>query len=384
MNGIEGIGAVPVIPDRVAAGRPVLGICVGMQVLYERGDEHGRRTAGPWPAAGAGHPVARGRRAAHGLEHRSPARRLRAVRRGGAGSGSTSCTRTPLTRARGHRDEHGDAFAAAVERGPLCCHPVPSREVRRGRRATAAQLAGHPVILLPAVDVTNGQAVRLVHGEAGSETALRRPARSGPALAARRRRPGCTWSTWTPPSVADPTGTCWPTSSAASTSSVELSGGIRDDDSLDAALATGAARVNVGTAALEDPAWVREAISRVGDRIAVGLDVRGTTLAARGWTRGRRRALRRAGSSGRRGLQPLRRDRRPQGRHPHRSQPRPAAFGHLRHRPAGDRKRWRQQPRGPHRDRRGGRRRGRDRRKGLVRRGVHVARSPRGGPAPPS
>jgi phosphoribosylanthranilate isomerase len=66
---------------------------------------------------------------------------------------------------------------------------------------------------------------------------------------------------------------------------VELSGGIRDDDSLDAALATGCARVNLGTAALEDPDWTRSAISRYGDRVAVGLDVRGTTLAARGWTR---------------------------------------------------------------------------------------------------
>jgi 1-(5-phosphoribosyl)-5-[(5-phosphoribosylamino)methylideneamino] imidazole-4-carboxamide isomerase/N-(5'phosphoribosyl)anthranilate isomerase len=65
---------------------------------------------------------------------------------------------------------------------------------------------------------------------------------------------------------------------------VELSGGIRDDASLDAALATGCARVNLGTAALESPDWVRDAIERHGDRIAVGLDVRGTTLAARGWT----------------------------------------------------------------------------------------------------
>src|SRR5206468_86982 len=62
------------------------------------------------------------------------------------------------------------------------------------------------------------------------------------------------------------------------------SGGIRDDESLDAALATGAARVNIGTAALERPDWVRAAIARHGDRIAVGLDVRGTTLSARGWT----------------------------------------------------------------------------------------------------
>ena len=65
---------------------------------------------------------------------------------------------------------------------------------------------------------------------------------------------------------------------------VELSGGIRDDLSLEAALATGCARVNIGTAALEDPQWCARAIAKYGDRIAVGLDVRGTTLAARGWT----------------------------------------------------------------------------------------------------
>ena len=66
---------------------------------------------------------------------------------------------------------------------------------------------------------------------------------------------------------------------------VELSGGIRDDESLARALDTGAKRVNLGTAALEDPEWTARAIARHGDRIAVGLDVRGTTLAARGWTR---------------------------------------------------------------------------------------------------
>jgi 1-(5-phosphoribosyl)-5-[(5-phosphoribosylamino)methylideneamino] imidazole-4-carboxamide isomerase/N-(5'phosphoribosyl)anthranilate isomerase len=65
---------------------------------------------------------------------------------------------------------------------------------------------------------------------------------------------------------------------------VELSGGIRDDESLEAALSTGCRRVNVGTAALENPEWVRSAIAQYGDRIAVGLDVRGTTLSARGWT----------------------------------------------------------------------------------------------------
>jgi phosphoribosyl isomerase A len=63
-----------------------------------------------------------------------------------------------------------------------------------------------------------------------------------------------------------------------------MSGGIRDDDSLQAALATGCRRVNIGTAALENPDWCARAIAEHGDRIAVGLDVRGTTLAARGWT----------------------------------------------------------------------------------------------------
>jgi 1-(5-phosphoribosyl)-5-[(5-phosphoribosylamino)methylideneamino] imidazole-4-carboxamide isomerase/N-(5'phosphoribosyl)anthranilate isomerase len=63
-----------------------------------------------------------------------------------------------------------------------------------------------------------------------------------------------------------------------------MSGGIRDDESLERALATGCARVNVGTAALEKPDWVAEIIARHGEKIAVGLDVRGTTLAARGWT----------------------------------------------------------------------------------------------------
>lgn len=70
-----------------------------------------------------------------------------------------------------------------------------------------------------------------------------------------------------------------------STVSVELSGGIRDDASLAAALDTGARRVNLGTAALEDPEWADRVIRSHGDRIAVGLDVRGETLAARGWTR---------------------------------------------------------------------------------------------------
>ncbi|MEK9987123.1 MAG: HisA/HisF-related TIM barrel protein, partial [Aquiluna sp.] len=71
----------------------------------------------------------------------------------------------------------------------------------------------------------------------------------------------------------------------AGSTKIELSGGIRDSASLEAALELGATRVNLGTAALEDPDWTAGAIEQYGDKIAVGLDVRGTTLAARGWTK---------------------------------------------------------------------------------------------------
>jgi phosphoribosylanthranilate isomerase len=139
------------------------------------------------------------------------------------------------------------------------------------------------LILLPAVDVTNGQAVRLVQGEAGSETGYGDPLEA----ALRWQNDGAEWVHLVDLDAAFGRGSNRELLAEVVGKldvKVELSGGIRDDASLDAALATGAARVNVGTAALENPDWVRAAIARVGDRIAVGLDVRGTTLAARGWT----------------------------------------------------------------------------------------------------
>jgi len=140
------------------------------------------------------------------------------------------------------------------------------------------------VILLPAVDVASGQAVRLVRGAAGTETSYGDPL----AAALAWQEAGAEWVHLVDLDAAFGRGSnrdLLASVVAALDVKVELSGGIRDDASLDAALATGAARVNLGTAALEDPDWVREAIARVGDRIAVGLDVRGTTLAARGWTK---------------------------------------------------------------------------------------------------
>ncbi|MDP9407169.1 MAG: bifunctional 1-(5-phosphoribosyl)-5-((5-phosphoribosylamino)methylideneamino)imidazole-4-carboxamide isomerase/phosphoribosylanthranilate isomerase PriA [Actinomycetota bacterium] len=139
------------------------------------------------------------------------------------------------------------------------------------------------LVLLPAVDVAEGQAVRLVQGEAGSETTYGDPLDAALAW----QEGGAEWVHLVDLDAAFGRGSNRDLLARVVRSldiAVELSGGIRDDDSLDAALATGATRVNLGTAALEDPDWVRSAIARVGDKIAVGLDVRGTTLAARGWT----------------------------------------------------------------------------------------------------
>jgi 1-(5-phosphoribosyl)-5-[(5-phosphoribosylamino)methylideneamino] imidazole-4-carboxamide isomerase/N-(5'phosphoribosyl)anthranilate isomerase len=137
--------------------------------------------------------------------------------------------------------------------------------------------------LLPAVDVVDGAAVRLVQGDAGSQTTY------GDALDAALtwQRDGAQWVHLVDLDAAFGRGENRELLARIVGTldiAVELSGGIRDDASLDAALATGCARVNVGTAALESPEWVRSAIARHGDRVAVGLDVRGTTLAARGWT----------------------------------------------------------------------------------------------------
>ncbi|MDX6257731.1 MAG: phosphoribosyl isomerase [Frankiales bacterium] len=137
--------------------------------------------------------------------------------------------------------------------------------------------------LLPAVDVVEGQAVRLVQGEAGSETSYGDPLTAALAW----QEAGAEWIHLVDLDAAFGRGSNRPLLAELVGKldvRVEMSGGIRDDLSLEAALATGCARVNIGTAALENPDWVREAIARHGDKIAVGLDVRGTTLSARGWT----------------------------------------------------------------------------------------------------
>jgi phosphoribosylanthranilate isomerase len=140
------------------------------------------------------------------------------------------------------------------------------------------------LVLLPAVDVADGRAVRLTRGEAGTETSYGAPLDAALAW----QRAGAEWIHLVDLDAAFGRGSNRELIADVTRRldvKVELSGGIRDDASLAAALATGCARVNIGTAALEDPGWCRAIIAEHGDRIAVGLDVRGTTLAARGWTR---------------------------------------------------------------------------------------------------
>ena len=137
--------------------------------------------------------------------------------------------------------------------------------------------------LLPAVDVADGKAVRLVQGEAGTETDYGDPLDAALAW----QEAGAEWIHLVDLDAAFGRGSNAELLARVTGMldvQVELSGGIRDDASLERALATGCRRVNIGTAALEDPQWCAAAIARHGDRIAVGLDVRGTTLAARGWT----------------------------------------------------------------------------------------------------
>jgi 1-(5-phosphoribosyl)-5-[(5-phosphoribosylamino)methylideneamino] imidazole-4-carboxamide isomerase/N-(5'phosphoribosyl)anthranilate isomerase len=145
-------------------------------------------------------------------------------------------------------------------------------------------VTSQPILqLLPAVDVVQGRAVQLVQGIAGTGGDFGDPLQA--ALAWQEQ--GSQWLHLVDLDAAFGRG-----SNADLLASivgtldidVEMSGGIRDAETLERALATGCRRVNLGTAALEDPEWTAAAIAEHGDRVAVGLDVRGTTLAARGWT----------------------------------------------------------------------------------------------------
>lgn len=139
--------------------------------------------------------------------------------------------------------------------------------------------------LLPAVDVVGGQAVRLNQGEAGTEQVYGDPEQAVALFAEQ----GAQWIHLVDLDAAFGRGSNYELLSRIVSQhkgvKIELSGGIRDEATLARAIEAGATRVNLGTAALEDPDWTRRAIAEYGDQVAVGLDVRGDVLAARGWTR---------------------------------------------------------------------------------------------------
>jgi 1-(5-phosphoribosyl)-5-[(5-phosphoribosylamino)methylideneamino] imidazole-4-carboxamide isomerase/N-(5'phosphoribosyl)anthranilate isomerase len=140
------------------------------------------------------------------------------------------------------------------------------------------------LVLLPAVDVADGKAVRLTQGEAGSETNYGDPVDAAADWADQ----GAEWIHLVDLDAAfgrgNNRGVLKKVIRQVKGVSVELSGGIRDDESLEHALDIGAKRINLGTAALENPEWAANVIAQYGEAVAVGLDVRGSTLAARGWT----------------------------------------------------------------------------------------------------
>jgi len=141
------------------------------------------------------------------------------------------------------------------------------------------------LVLLPAVDVAGGKAVRLTQGEAGTETGYGDPVDAASDWA----QQGAEWIHLVDLDAAfgrgANSGVIKKVIRQVRGVNVELSGGIRDDASLEAALELGAKRINLGTAALENPEWAAHVIAQYGEAVAVGLDVRGTTLAARGWTK---------------------------------------------------------------------------------------------------
>lgn len=141
------------------------------------------------------------------------------------------------------------------------------------------------LVLLPAIDIAGGKAVRLTQGEAGTETNYGDPVDAAQDWAAQ----GAEWIHLVDLDAAfgrgNNAGQVKKIAAKLRGVQIELSGGIRDDASLEAALNVGAKRINLGTAALENPEWAASVIAQYGEAVAVGLDVRGTTLAARGWTK---------------------------------------------------------------------------------------------------
>ena len=286
MTGLRKIGGDKIIADRVAAGRPVLGVCVGMQILFARGVEFGVETTGcgQWPGA-----VVRldapviphmgwnvvdapaGTTLFKGIDADHPVLLRALVCRATVGGQS------------GRAADLGHPSRAVPRRGrgrTVVRHAVPPGEERRRRCRAAGELGGGVrltavrLILLPAVDVVEGRAVRLVQGQAGSETEY------GSALdaALNWQRDGAEWIHLVDLDAAFGRGSNRELLAEVVGKldvAVELSGGIRDDESLD-----GRAGHRLRHASTSAPRRWRTrsgapgSIAEHGEKVAVGLDVK--------------------------------------------------------------------------------------------------------------
>ena len=298
MEGLKSVGGDRVIKDRLRAGRPVLGVCVGEQIMFERGMEHGDGTPGlglikgdvelldadvvphmGWDTVEA----PEGSVLLKGVENE----RFYFVHSFAAMSASPADTSADQLDF-GDAEEHVTRIRArqSQQSQNRKFKSVIARSVERPKTVQRNERYDMSLTLLPAVDVRDGKAVRLRQGESGSETDY-----GSPLEAARTWvESGAEWIHLVDLDAAFGTGNNRDQLRAivkelGDKVNIEMSGGVRDDASLDAALEAGAARVNIGTAALENPDWTASVIKKYGDRVAVGLDVRGHTLAARGWVK---------------------------------------------------------------------------------------------------
>ena len=358
MAGLDAVRGGELIGRRLAGGRPVLGICVGMQVLFDRGVERGTDTEGlgEWPGVvdeldapvlpHIGWNTVEAPEDSRAVRRASRDERFYFVHSYAARDWTLEATGA-FAPPRSPGREHGERFVAAAENGPLSAtqfHPEKSGEA--GIRLLA-QLARHPLstaydrllvtefntrpplTLLPAVDVADGKAVRLTQGEAGTETSYGDPSRPRrPVVEPGRRvdpprRPRRRVRSRQQPRDHQARSSRTPRAGC----NIELSGGIRDDASLDAALATGREAHQPGHRGPREPR-----VGRARDRRVRRRDRRRPRRARHDARRARldpggRRPL--GGARPPRGgrLRPLRRHRRHEGRHAAGPEPRPAAAG---------------------------------------------------------
>jgi phosphoribosyl isomerase A len=299
MRNLTKHNAASLVDQRLTSGRAVLGICVGMQVMFEHGVEHGIDTEGlgQWPGSVT-------MLDAPTLPHigwSKVSSDVKSVLFEGiederfyfvhsyAAKNWELDIQPPFVKAALTWSEHGERswqLSKTVRSVPL--NSTPKSPVKQVCSCFVTGFVpsrrNMKLELLPAVDVASGKAVRLTQGEAGSEEDFGHPL----AAAQDWISAGAEWIHLVDLDAAfgrgDNRAVIAEVVGQAGSTKIELSGGIRDDASLAAALELGATRVNLGTAALENPEWTESVIAKYGDQIAVGLDVRGTTLAARGWT----------------------------------------------------------------------------------------------------